>query len=530
MAANTSLVKTPHTRQQYSEHQLIEFAKCMDPENGHIHFLTHYFYIQHPTKGKLLFDPFPFQLELLDAYHKHRLSINMIARQCGKTTCAAGYLLWHAMFNPDQTILVAAHKFTGSQEIMQRIRYAYELCPDFIRAGVVSYNKGSIDFDNGSRIVSTTTTETTGRGMSISLLYMDELAYVLPNITDAMWRSISPTLSTGGKAIITSTPNTDEDLFATLWKEANNKFDEHGNETEIGVNGFYPYFADWRSHPERDDKWAFQERAKLSDIEFEREHECKFITFEETLINPIFLSEMNGINPLRHMGQSRWYREIKKDKTYLVSLDPSLGTGGNNAAIQVFELPTFEQVAEWNHNLTPIQGQIRILREILLYIIEELGHENNNSLYWSIENNTVGEAGLVCIKELGEERFPGMFLCEPQKKGHVRKYRRGFSTTHKTKINAAARLKYLIESKKMKIYSKQLISELKVYIATGVSFQAKQGQQDDLVAALLLLVRMSQVLADWDPTIFESFSAREHFLAEEEFEFPMPIFLAKYSF
>jgi hypothetical protein len=256
--------------------------KCLDPETGYLHFLTNYFYIQHPTRGKLLFDPFPYQYDLLKAYHTKRLSINMIGRQQGKSTCAAGYLLWNAMFNNDQTILVAAHKLTGSQEIMQRIRYAYELCPDFIRAGVVSYNKLSLDFENGSRIVSTTTTENTGRGMSISLLYMDELAYVMPNITDPMWRSISPTLATGGKAIITSTPNTDEDLFATIWKEANNKFDEFGNETEVGMNGFFPYFADWTAHPERDDKWASQERAKLGDAEFEREFECVVHT---TMIN-----------------------------------------------------------------------------------------------------------------------------------------------------------------------------------------------------------------------------------------------------
>lgn len=530
MAANNTLIKTPHTKQHFTEHQLSELAKCMDPEKGYLHFMTNYFYIQHPTKGRLKFEPYQFQYQLLDAYHNHRLSINMIGRQQGKSTCAAGYLLWYAMFIPDQTILVAAHKFTGSQEIMQRVRYAYELCPDFIRAGVVSYNKGSLDFDNGSRIVSTTTTENTGRGMSISLLYMDELAYVMPNITEPLWRSISPTLATGGKAIITSTPNTDEDLFATIWKEANNKFDEYGNETEIGINGFFPYFADWTAHPDRDEKWSIQERAKLGDAEFEREYECKFITFEETLINPMFLAEMRGINPILTMGQSRWYRDIDKTKTYMVSLDPSLGTGGNSAGIQVFELPTFEQVAEWHHNLTPIQGQIKILREILNYIIDCLGHENNNQLYWSIENNTVGEAGLVCIKELGEENFPGMFLCEPQKKGHVRKFRRGFNTTHKTKINSAARMKYLIESKKMKIYSKPLISELKVYIATGVSFKAKQGEEDDLVSALLLIVRMSQVLADWDPEVFDSFSAREHFMGEDEFEYPMPIFMAKYSF
>ena len=177
----------------------------------------------------------------------------MLPRQSGKTTCAAGYLLWYAMFHPDQTILVAAHKYTGSQEIMQRIRYAYEDCPDHIRCGVTNYNKGSIEFDNGSRIVSATTTGNTGRGMSISLLYCDEFAFVQPNIADEFWTSISPTLATGGRAIITSTPNSDEDTFANIWKEAEKKFDEHGNTTELGLNGFHSFRAEWWEHPDRDD-------------------------------------------------------------------------------------------------------------------------------------------------------------------------------------------------------------------------------------------------------------------------------------
>ena len=129
----------------------------------------------------------------------------------GKTTTAAGYLLWYAMFVPDSTILIAAHKYSGAQEIMQKIRYAYELMPDHIRAGVTSYNKGSIEFENGSRIVAQATTENTGRGMSITLLYCDEFAFVRPTIAKEFWTSISPTLATGGKAIITSTPNSDED-------------------------------------------------------------------------------------------------------------------------------------------------------------------------------------------------------------------------------------------------------------------------------------------------------------------------------
>jgi len=226
-----------------------------------------------------------------------------------------------------------------------------------------------------------------------------------------------------------------------------------------------------------------------------------------------------------NMGQTRWYQPPKKDMIYAISLDPALGTGGNSAAIQVFELPTFIQVAEWHHNLTPIQGQIRILKEILTYLKDQIGEENVGNIYWSIENNTVGEAGLVCIRDIGEEQFPGLFVSEPIRKGHVRKFRKGFNTTHKTKISAAARLKYLIESNKMKINSKPLISELKAFIATGVSFKAKVGEEDDLVSALLLIIRMSQVLADWDSRVFDSFSSNDG-LEDEDYELPMPIYIS----
>ena len=165
------LIKKANQQETYTEQQVEDLVKCMDPDEGYLHFAKNFAYIQHPVKGKLLFDPYEYQVRLMYSYHNHRFNINMMPRQTGKTTCAAIYLTWYAMFHPDQTILIAAHKYTGAQEIMQRIRYVYEMCPDFIRAGVTSYNKGSIEFENGSRIVSQTTTGNTGRGMSISLLY-----------------------------------------------------------------------------------------------------------------------------------------------------------------------------------------------------------------------------------------------------------------------------------------------------------------------------------------------------------------------
>jgi hypothetical protein len=426
------------------------------------------------------------------------------------------------MFNSDKTILISAHKYSGAQEIMQRIRFAYEDCPDYIRAGVVSYNKGSIELDNGSRIVSTTTTENTGRGMSISLLYADELSAVKPNMANAMWTSISPTLATGGKAIITSTPNTDDDLFATLWKGAIDKFDDYGNETILGKNGFHAYSAIWSAHPDRDIVWATQERSKIGDAMFEREHEIKFVTFEETLINPIFLTTMEGKSPIQTIKNVRWYKELSQEMTYVLSLDPSLGTGGDNAGIEIFELPSMEQVGEWQHNLTTIENQIKLVRDILIHITD---YTDNSSIYWTIENNTLGEAGLVCIREIGEEKFPGMLISEPRKKGVYTKLRKGLTTTNKSKLAAAARLKFLIESGKMKIASKPLISELKNYVSSGNSFAAKSGKTDDLISATLNIVRMIQLISEWDVAIYNSFTTDDSDDEDfDEYDYPMPIF------
>lgn len=452
----------------------------------------------------------------------HRYYTNGILSH--NTTCAAGYLLWYAMFHPDKTILVAAHKLTGASEIMQRVRFGYEACPDFIRGGVVNYNKGSMEFDNGSRIISTTTTATTGRGMSISLLFCDEFAFLQSNIAEEFWTAVSPTLATGGKAIISSTPNTDEDMYATIWKGSQILHDEFGNKRVdgTGINGFYGIRIPWNEHPERDEKWKQEEIAKIGLSRFKSEHDCEFVTFEETLIDPILLSKLVGSDPILKMAQVRWYHKPTPGNLYLISLDPSLGTGSDYSAIQVFELPNFRQVAEWQHNITPIQTQVKILRDILKFILKEIGDDNANCIYWSCENNTVGEAALVVIRELDEESFPGTFVSEPIKKSTVRKYRKGFNTTYSTKISACSRLKYLIEENKLGISSIPLISELKSYVASGMSYKAKSGANDDLVSALLLIIRMSVVLSEWDPRVYNAVTHGEE---DTELVIPMPIFV-----
>jgi hypothetical protein len=488
------LVKAPHRRHPYTDEQIQDFVQCADPDTGPRYFMSHFFYIQHPLHGKMLYQPYEFQDRLIETYHNYRFSISMMPRQTGKSTSAAGYLLWYAMFVPDSTILVAAHKYLGAQEIMQRVRYAYEACPDHIRAGVVSYNKGSIEFDNGSRIVSQTTTENTGRGMSITLLYCDEFAFVRPTIAREFWTSITPTLSTGGKAIITSTPNSDEDQFALIWKGANKLEDEYGNPTDIGINGFRAFRAFWREHPDRDDIWASQQRQILGEDRFRREMDCEFIINDETLIAPAKLIDLQSTDPIYKTGQVRWFRAPQPDRIYVISLDPSLGTGGDPAAIQVFEANSTEQMAEWRHNRTTIPEQIRILADICRHINDTV--KDSKSIYYTVENNTIGEAALISIAEYGEENIEGYFLSEPGG-GSGRRYRKGFNTTHKPKLAACAKLKNLLETGRMTIHSASLISELKTFVAHGTSYAAKPGETDDLVMSTVLAIRMMQILQSY---------------------------------
>ena len=431
------LTKKANTRETFTEQQIADLKACTDPDTGYLHFCNHFFSIQHPVEGKMLFKPFDYQERLLESYHNHRFNINMLPRQSGKTTTAAGYLLWYAMFHPDQTILIAAHKYTG------------------------------------------------------------------------------------GRAIITSTPNSDEDTFAVIWKESQNKFDANGNEQKVGINGFHGFTAQWNEHPDRDEEWKTVELGRIGEERFRREYGCEFLVYDETLINSIKLSTMEGSDPLMNMGQTRWYDKIKDTENYVVALDPSMGTGGDYAAIQVFELPAYKQVAEWRHNETPIPAQIRILKDITSYLKQQSG-DRDSHIYWSVENNAIGEAALIVIQDFGEENIPGLFISEPIRKGHVRKFRKGFNTTHGSKITACSRLKTMVENDQLKLTSKTLITELKNFVATGTSFRAKIGQTDDLISATLLALRMMSVLKDWDPRIYNTFTQAE---GDEIIEPPMPIYV-----
>jgi hypothetical protein len=393
---------------------------------------------------------------------------------------------------------------------MQRIKYCYENMPDFIKAGLIENNKSSMRFDTGSVLISRATTSDAGRGLSPAIVYCDEFAFLKSiQLQEEFYMSITPTLATTrGKMIITSTPNTEYDLFAKLCRESQVFIDGNGNEIPNngpGINGFKFYKATWRVHPDRDEKWEREERAKMgSDAKFEREYNCEFVGLDTSLIDNMcmkqIIANVDRISPIYKQGEVRWYSEPKQGMTYLVALDPSLGQGEDYSCIQVFEVPGMKQVAEWLNNHADIPTQIKTLRQILLKIHDSIKTRTDSSeLYWTVENNTLGEAALVVISQIGEDNFPGVFMSEPKKKN--KRFRRGYCTTNQTKLEACAQLKSLVEKQKLIISSKELTRQLSLYIVNGSSYSGKTGTHDDAVSSTLLCVRMLGVLMKMDETI-----------------------------
>lgn len=524
----STLVKKPYMKEKFTKQQLREIKNCMDDP---IYFMENYVKIQHPIYGACNFNMHKFQKDIIETFHNNRNSIAMTARQLGKTTTSSAYILWYTQFNNDKSVLIAANKQNQATEIMDRIKFAYEELPHWLKCGVITYNKQHVDFDNGSRIISRATTANASRGLSISLLYLDEFAFVRPNIADDFWSATRPTLSTGGACIITSTPNSDEDRFAQLWYGANDTLDEYGNERSdgLGTNGFKAIKVTWDKHPNATQEWADEESKIIGEERFRREYNCEFIINDETLISSSVLSRLEGKKPLEYQGQIRWYKKPDKDLMYILGLDPSVGTGGDFSAIQLFELPTMIQVAEWKHNKSTPKEQVEVMRNILKKLFNEMkdqGLKGEPEIYWTFENNGPGEAIRTVIEDTGEHFFPGMILNEPKKtsKAGARKRRKGLTTTNKTKISAATRLKSLVETNRCAIYSKALISELKGYIRSGAGFEAKQGFNDDLVASLLVCIRMMSILSEQDPDFNEALKESLDISNEEQEPMPVMVF------
>lgn len=482
MVAHNDLFKKPNLQGEFTPDQIQELAKCMvDP----VYFIREYVKIQHPSLGKMKFELYDYQVRLIQGFLENRFCITKVGRQMGKTTVIAAYLLWYATFKPDKVVLVASNKNSNAMEIMARITFAYEELPMWMKAGVKYGTKHSLEFDNGSKIISSATTENTGRGLSISLLMLDELAFVKRSIQYEMWTALAPTLSTGGSCIISSTPNGDNDLFSELWTGG-----------ELDVNGFKTLPVDWDEHPDRDETFKEEMIAKVGELMWRQEYECQMISSDAMLINAITLQNMKGMEPLvTNMGFKIFANQFNSNKTYYVGCDVGTGSGADFSTIQVYEFPTLIQVAEWRSNTHSIPRFYAHIKWIINHIRDTAVGGGMPEMYWSYESNGVG-AGIEALYQ-NDEKFPDAHLISDAK-------RPGIATTGKNKILTCMELKNMVEKKSggFNVMSKTLIAEFKNYVSKKGSYEARIGATDDLVSAMLIIIQMIRRAAEFDQDAF----------------------------
>ena len=474
--------------------QIAEFNRCA---NDVIYFVRNYIYIQHPVKGKVKFDLYDYQENLIHEMSEHRNVIVLSARQTGKSTVSAAFLLWFAIFHMDKNILIVSNKGSASKEIIKRIKFMYLSLPMWLKPGVTDtgWNVQSIAFDNGSEMNASTTSEDSGRGTSISLLYCDEFAFVKRTIQEEFWRSVSPTIATGGKCIISSTPNGDSDLYATIWRRANVK---NNPDDALGTNGFRAIHVKWDDVPGRDEDFKNEEIAKIGLASWQQEYECQFISTASSLINTQVLryieDQIAGMPaPVLDSNGVAWFAEPSPHKSYVVGMDVATGSDNDYTVISVMDKRNFVQVAEFRSQSTTSAECYRILKDILNRLSNP-----TNEVYFSVENNGVGES-ILALYEFDEN--PPEFAQLVSKKGQKRK---GFNTNGASKNASCLILKELIENKIIEVRSKQMLAELKQFRRNGPSFSAVEGATDDVVMSMVIVTMIIRELQMSDQDFYDA--------------------------
>lgn len=458
-----------------------EYIKCAkDP----IYFMKKYVKIQHPTRGTLPFITYPFQDEALDDFVHHNQNIILKSRQMGITTLVAGYSMWLMTFHNDKQILCLSITQETSKAIVTKVRFANDNLPSWLKVPAVEDNRLSLKLKNGSEIKAASSAGTSGRSSALSLLVVDEAAFI-DNIEE-IWLSSQYTLSTGGKAIILSTPNGVGNWFHKMWVES-----------EQGLNGMNRISLPWHLHPERDQKWR-DEQTKLSgERGAAQECDCEFSTSGNTVIEiPVleWYTKTHAIEPMEKRGMDKGYWIFKypeAGKAYMVSADVARGDGTDYSAFQVLELETMEQVAEYKGKI-PTKDYARLCMTVAT--------EYNQGLL-VIENANVGWA---VIQEVLDNNYPNLFYSSSDLQyvdaddqmtnklnSEERKMKPGFTTSNKTRPLVISKLESYFRNKEVIIHSKRLIEELNVFIwkstgATSAKAEAMSGYNDDLVMSMAI--------------------------------------------
>lgn len=455
----------------FSKEQIEERIKCSkDP----IYFIKKYMKIVHVDKGLVPFELYSFQKELLNSYIKNRFTIAKLPRQVGKSTVTVGYILWTVLFGPMQNIAILANKASTARDILAKLQLAYEHIPLWMQQGIVSWNKGSIELENGSKVIAAATASSAARGSTYNIIFLDEFAFVPKNIAEEFITSVYPTISSGKttKVIMVSTPN-GMNLFYKYWTDAVNK-----------KNLYVPIEAHWSVVPGRNVKWAEDQIKQLGQEKFDQEFGCSFLGSSNTLISPAKLSTLAWINPIQKNNDLDIHELPKDGSVYVIAVDTAEGQGLDYSAFTVIDcsVTPYKIVAKYQSN--------KIKPMIYPTIIFNVATKYNNA-HVLIETNSIGsQVADILHNELEYENiFSTTNLGRGGQKissGFGKNSKLGIKMTNQIKTIGCSNLKGLLETDKLLIQDFDIISELTSFVATHASFAAEPGCNDDLTMSLVL--------------------------------------------
>jgi len=451
------------------QRQIKEIVKCgKDPT----YFLNKYVKIQHPTKGLVSFDTYKFQDECVEQFVENRFNIILKSRQLGISTLSAAYAVWQTIFYKDKNVLVIATKLSVAMNFIKKVKVALRnLPPWIILPEIVSNNKQSIEFSNGSQIKAIPTSDDAGRSEALTLLIVDEAAFV--RNFDELWMGLYPTLSTGGRAIVLSTPNGVGGQYYDLYVKA-----------EAGENEFNPIKLPWDVHPERDDEWFETETKNMSQKQIAQELLCDFAASGETYLGAEDLDFIRTSvrQPLERWGPDMgvWvWKYSLTEHDYVISADVARGDAADYSTFHVIDVNESEVVAEYKGKVPPDQFAI---------LLNEAAKRYNNALLCP-ENNTYGYAVVMKLSELN---YPNLYYKNPKDKfasmytSDSNLHKIGFTTSGQSRNQILTKLEEVIRNKQIKLYSSRLYEEMKTFIWKGSKAQAMKGKNDDLVMALAI--------------------------------------------
>ena len=452
-------VKRDGVIQHWTNEQVAEYAKCTyDPA----YFARTYCKVISLDKGLVNFNLYPYQEKMFDQFNKNRFNIVLACRQSGKSISSVAYLLWFALFHSEKVIAVLANKGATAREMLSRVTLMLENLPFFLQPGCKALNKGSIEFSNNSRIIAAATSGSSIRGMSVNLLYLDEFAFV--ERAAEFYTSTYPVVSSGKdtKVIITSTANGIGNVFQKIWEGA-----------VQGTNDYVPFRVDWWDVPGRDENWKKQTIGNTSQLQFDQEFGNTFFGTGDTLVNAETLLSLRRKDPIRVTNDNaKIYQEPQKGHMYIMTVDVSKGRGQDYSTFNIIDVSVnpFAQVATYKNN--------RISPLLFPDVIVKYANSYNQAIV-VVESNDAGQ--VVCNGIYHDLEYENLYVESVIKSNSL-----GVYMNRKIKRIGCSSFKDLIENRKIDIVDEDTILEISTFTAQGNSFEASDGNHDDLVMNLVM--------------------------------------------